>query len=398
MSRVALVLALVLAGCATGGGEDTPRTDASVSTDGSGSSCDPTADPCPPDQHCSPLLRRCIPGCRSDAGCAKGKCDVANHECVGCLVSGDCRPEEVCSGSLCVPGCTPERPCPEGLTCCAGGCVDNTTNIDHCGGCGKKCSAANGSPACTASKCVIASCKTPYENCDGNVANGCEIDTTSNVNHCGGCGKKCSFSNATGSCAVGVCNISSCASGFGDCNGNAADGCEADLARDPNNCGGCGKKPTETCNLRDDNCNGACDDVDGCRVAIHRSFSGSDYFYTTSSSEAGCCGYTVQGLNYFYLYNNGGEGRAPFYRCWNSGVGQHFYTTSSTCEIWGADKVESVMGHIGTAATCGAVPLYRLAGSAGHLYTTDASERSSKIAAGWADEGIAGYVWPAPRG
>ncbi len=398
MPRAAWLFVL-LAGCATGSGEDgTTPADASVKESGTLASCDPKADPCPADQHCSPLTRQCIAGCHADAGCAKGKCDAANHECVGCLASSDCRAEEICAGSVCVAGCTAERPCPEGLTCCAGGCVDSTTNVDHCGACGKKCVVANGSPACATGKCAIASCKTPFENCDGDIANGCESDTTSSRDHCGACGKQCAPANATGGCAFGVCKVSSCTSGFGDCNGNAADGCEVDLARDPNNCGSCGNKPSETCNLSDDNCNGACDDLDGCRVGVHRSFGG-EYFYTSNATEASCCGLTVESMNNFYLYSAGGADREALYRCYNSSVGRHFLTTSSTCEVWGAGAVEGVIGHIATKAICGSVPFYRLwSASYGHFFTTDAGERAAKLAAGWTDEGVRGYVWKSPRG
>lgn len=399
-----VLIASLLISCVEGGG-DPIATDASINDSAkegevSTKTCDPAADPCPADQHCSAMLGKCVAGCRADAGCSKGRCDVAKNECVGCLTSADCRPEEVCSGGMCVPGCTADRPCPEGLTCCTNACIDPTNNVDNCGGCGKKCSVVNGSPACTAGKCVIASCKTPFENCDGNAANGCETDTTASRDHCGGCGKPCAPKNASGACALGVCKVGSCSSGFGDCNGDPTDGCEVDLTNDPKNCGACGSAPTETCNLRDDNCNGKCDDVDGCRKGIHRSSNGKDHFYTDSSTESGCCGYTVKSLDAFYLYNATAPDTTAFYRCYNNSEGLHFYTTSSTCEVWGASAVESVMGFIGTKATCGSVPLYRLVNRTtnAHIFTTDGAERSSLIGAGWGDEGITGYVWTAPRG
>lgn len=402
------LLAALLIGCAEGGSEAIEgdasvdaRSDASTDTaaDGSKPSCDPAADPCPADQHCSPLLRQCIAGCRQDSACPKGRCDVANHECVGCLTSADCRPEEVCAGATCVPGCAPDRPCPDGLTCCSNACIDPSINIDHCGGCGKKCTVTNGSPACAAGKCAIASCKTPFENCDGNAANGCETDTTASKDHCGGCGKACNPLNASGGCALGVCKVASCNAGFGDCNGVGSDGCEAKLSSDPSNCGACGSKPAETCNLRDDNCNGACDDLDGCRKGIHRS-TGKEHFYTDSSMEAACCGFTVEKLNYFYLYNATAPDTVPIYRCYSAKDGLHLYTTSSTCEIYGAAALESVFGFIATKETCGSIALYRLWNPTNfdHVYTTDPAERSSLMGSGWTDEGITGYVWVNPRG
>jgi hypothetical protein len=41
-------------------------------------------------------------------------------------------------------------------------------------------------------------------------------------------------------CSGGQCVITQCAPGFADCNGNPADGCEANLNSDRNNCGACG--------------------------------------------------------------------------------------------------------------------------------------------------------------
>ena len=51
--------------------------------------------------------------------------------------------------------------------------------------------------------CAISSCSPNRGNCDGVYANGCEIDTSSNNTHCGGCGSAC----ATGSCASGSCGL-----------------------------------------------------------------------------------------------------------------------------------------------------------------------------------------------
>ena len=46
--------------------------------------------------------------------------------------------------------------------------------------------------------------------------------------------------HATTTCNDGVCEIVECEDGFEDCNGAVADGCEAELAADPDNCGSCG--------------------------------------------------------------------------------------------------------------------------------------------------------------
>ena len=66
----------------------------------------------------------------------------------------------------------------------------------------------------------------------------CEVNVTSDVNNCGSCGHVCSNNNGTPTCLAGVCAIT-CAAGFYDCNGLVSDGCEANLANDPQHCGGC---------------------------------------------------------------------------------------------------------------------------------------------------------------
>jgi hypothetical protein len=153
--------------------------------------------------------------------------------------------------------------------------------------------------------------------------------------------------------------------------------------------------PVETCNAVDDDCNGQCDE--GCRQAVHRSNNGTDHFYTTSETEASCCGYTVEHLNFFYLSITEVPGTTEFWRCWRAAATDHFYTTSETCE--GADAtLEGHIGFIATSEICGTVPLYRLANGSlqDHFYTTSATERDNAVASGWTYEAIAGYVWSSP--
>ena len=42
-------------------------------------------------------------------------------------------------------------------------------------------------------------------------------------------------------------NIAACNAGFANCNGNAADGCEVNLQTDVNNCGTCAHKCLMAC-------------------------------------------------------------------------------------------------------------------------------------------------------
>lgn len=401
------IVAILCVGCASGGDPDVTETgqhadagvDSSLDAQNDGAStCDPSADPCPPSQHCSELLHECIDGCRSDDGCDGRKCDVANHECVGCVSGSDCTAGEVCSAGNCVPSCSGTNPCPGAFTCCTPACVDMQSNVDNCGKCGNACSVANGKAVCTAGACAVGKCDPPFADCDGKAGNGCETNTSSDVANCGGCGKACAPAHATGKCVVGGCVVDACNGGFANCDGKQDNGCEADLAHDPSNCGACGSAPGEVCNLRDDNCNGACDENDGCRVAVSRSVSSKEHFYTTDATEAGCCGYTVENSPYFWLYSSSQPDTTAFYRCYDASLGRHFYTTSSTCEVWGASALEGTMGFIGTKEVCGATALYRLTKNNDHLFTIDAAEKAGAISGGWIDEGVAGWVWTASHG
>lgn len=66
------------------------------------------------------------------------------------------------------------------------------------------------------------------------------VDLASAADHCGACGNRCSFANAGATCVAGACVPGACAPGFADCDGNPANGCEADILFNPDSCGACG--------------------------------------------------------------------------------------------------------------------------------------------------------------
>jgi hypothetical protein len=228
---------------------------------GLGTACDTTTgrcvpclaerDQCPPAQHCDGTSRTCVQGCRADEGCGtvgadggvsgpRRYCDTNSRTCVECREDSHCPAGSLCVGNLCVAGCTPTRPCPTGQTCCGGGCVDGATNTAHCGGCGMTCTVFNGAPACLNGQCGVGSCTIPYGDCDGMARNGCEANTFTDPAHCGGCGTACAArANASPTCTAGRCGFT-CNAGFADCDGVAENGCEADTRNDPMRCGGCG--------------------------------------------------------------------------------------------------------------------------------------------------------------
>jgi hypothetical protein len=84
-------------------------------------------------------------------------------------------------------------------------------------------------------------CEAGFGDCDGNAANGCEVDLRSAATSCGACGRVCTLPNATAGCSAAACTVTGCASGYANCDSAAANGCEAQLATDTLNCGACAR-------------------------------------------------------------------------------------------------------------------------------------------------------------
>lgn len=155
-----------------------------------------------------------------------------------------------CEGGACGWICRPGR-----NNCDANrenGCeVDTTSDPMNCGGCRVTCPPPPPGMIATCSTGVCGAgplaCAAPFANCDGDVANGCEVDTRtgvaagSSVANCGACGTACSFANASPQCLAGVCVLGACADGFANCDGDSRSGCETNLSTSTNNCGRCGR-------------------------------------------------------------------------------------------------------------------------------------------------------------
>ena len=60
----------------------------------------------------------------------------------------------------------------------------------------------NGKGTCIDGKNIIRSCNTGFADCDKKIANGCEVDTNNDMEHCGSCFNACSELD---SCNGGVC-------------------------------------------------------------------------------------------------------------------------------------------------------------------------------------------------
>ena len=133
--------------------------------------------------------------------------------------------------------------CPPGLEAtsktCGGQCVSVK---DPSYGCAAAdclpCAIQGAIPACVNGACAIFMCEPGHADCNGIAADGCEADLGS-TESCGTCSNVCpSYPHTIASC-TGTCTID-CAPGWADCNGVELDGCETNLAEDPSHCGQCG--------------------------------------------------------------------------------------------------------------------------------------------------------------
>jgi hypothetical protein len=149
------------------------------------------------------------------------------------------------------------------------GCETSLETTDDCGSCGTRCSRANASATCSGGNCRIASCNNLWANCDATDNNGCETSLQT-LSDCGSCGSACTRAHASATCTGGNCHIDTCDSGWGNCDGNDANGCETQL-NTLQNCGRCGTActrahATATCSTgscRISSCNSLWDDCDG---------------------------------------------------------------------------------------------------------------------------------------
>jgi hypothetical protein len=108
-----------------------------------------------------------------------------------------------------IDGETVENPCGADL-------IKDKTN---CGKCGNICPInANGYPECIDATCTT-SCNTGFGDCDGANANGCESDLGVDSKNCGRCGRSC----LGGACVAGQCQAAVAANVTGRATGVAVD-------------------------------------------------------------------------------------------------------------------------------------------------------------------------------
>ena len=202
--------------------------------------------------------------------------------------------------------------CADPATACGDVCVDLRNDPDNCGMCGNACAAANVEHAlCLDGTCSYDTCATGFADCDGDVANGCEQPTDSDVNNCGGCGVVCAPDHGgTATCTNGVCGYTNCAAGFGDCDGDASNGCEASLGDDNANCGMCGN----ACGGGTVCAGGVCGIV--CPGALTLCGTGAGAFCTLTDDDPENCGMCGHSCTPMHVDNKAcAQGQCGYHQC-----------------------------------------------------------------------------------
>ncbi|MFI5305949.1 MAG: hypothetical protein ACHQ53_01275 [Polyangiales bacterium] len=219
-------------------------------------------------------ISACVDRSCSFVGCEPGFADCGGGSCASlgsdpshCGACGT-----MCSGSAshCAGGQCTDQTCASGKADCnkmAGdGCEASLDDPNSCGVCGLHCGPyAHASSGCASGRCKLASCDPGYEDCDGALSNGCEVDVHT-LESCGTCGSVCAIPFAQESCADGTCKLVQCDPGRADCDndasaGSAGNGCESSLT-DPATCGSCDNDCRALPNILSGGCNaGACEIV-----------------------------------------------------------------------------------------------------------------------------------------
>ena len=150
---------------------------------------------------------------------------------------------------------------------CYGHCVPNN---DPATGCNESdcapCFAIHGTTGCDENnQCIITDCLPPWDDCDEKPKNGCETNLATDPEHCTECNKPaCSkdLPNAAQACIAAptletTCGIASCVPGFGNCDSSIDNGCETYLLTDHSHCGNC----SHPCNATEQCTNGHCSEV-----------------------------------------------------------------------------------------------------------------------------------------
>ncbi len=244
--------------------------------------------------HCGACGAACVAPAGGRATCTMGVCNTScsagMHLCDGRCVADD---DPNTCGSRCAP--CPSGPVGSSVVCLGGACdFVCGMGLHRCGmvciattsvtGCGTSCSpcptAANADPTCDGTRCGFR-CRSGFGDCDGDPSNGCEADLLTNPMACGRCDNRCvSGSNATATCTGGTCG-NRCNAAFGDCDMNLSNGCESSFAS-PSTCSRCDNRCMPPANAT-----ATCDGT-SCGFACNAGFHRCGSMCVSSASPASC--------------------------------------------------------------------------------------------------------------
>lgn len=147
--------------------------------------CLPTPDPaidCSIGQYCNAFTGQCETGCTGDADCPSPDgsllCNKDIFACVGCIDDNGCPAGSICVGDTCVDGCNDMKPCAAGKSCCGESCFDLSADENNCGACNATCpQLPNALSTCNNGACTTGQCYPGFKDCNGQPADGCEVNT-----------------------------------------------------------------------------------------------------------------------------------------------------------------------------------------------------------------------------
>lgn len=368
----------------------------------------------------------CFEACSDDNGtpeCVGGACQIdcstgfedcdGNPRDNGCEINtntnavmcGDCDTDcrdfaSSNQSAYCDAGMCGATDCDPGVGDCDGDgvCSNNLNTVANCGECGQGCAATNATVACVDQggsnyQCEIATCvdgpSLNYEDCDGQYANGCEVNVLTNVNHCGGCagggGQSCTaLANNTALhiasvfCDTGTCKVNSCTTGYADCDGSAANGCEVHTQSDDTRCGGCSATDAnagsgENCNDKWANANGNCNlgacEFTGCESTnwgncANGLTDGCETDLRITEAHCGACGTVCQTDS--YTSSNTCTSKACFAVCNSNGA---------KCDADENNGCENIATDANNCGSCG----NECGGNAGNVASATCSAKSCNV-------------------
>ena len=195
-------------GCAPGGADCDGKPENGCEADATALlTCGPTC------VNCQLKVQHATPMCNGTSCGYSGACQAGWGNC-------DSKPENGC-----------ETDVYNSVGACGPSCVDCNAQLQHAAG-----------RSCTTGTCKFTGCDTGWNNCDGNLANGCEAGTSA-PKTCGASCTDCTIQvqHATGTCNGSTCGFNgTCQTGWGSCDSKPENGCETDLNTSAANCGTCG--------------------------------------------------------------------------------------------------------------------------------------------------------------